>query len=145
MAVSTQTYKNHARLRPAYHYFVLPMLLINALLASRSLVQAPSLGTAWAFIVAFALLTLAFVARGMTLTVQDRVIRLEMRLRLREILPPDLKARIHELTPSQLVAMRFASDEEMPELMREVLAGKLASSKAIKTRVKNWQADYLRA
>ena len=145
MADSTQTYKNHASLRPAYHYFVLPVLLTNALLAIRSLVQAPSLDTTWAFIVAFALLTLAFVARVMALTVQDRVIRLEMRLRLRETLPPDLKARIYELTPRQLVAMRFASDQEMPELMREVLAGNLASPKAIKTRVKNWQADYLRA
>ena len=145
MADSTQTYKNHASLRPAYHYFVLPVLLTNALLAIRSLVQAPSLDTTWAFVVAFALLTLAFVARVMALTVQDRVIRLEMRLRLRETLPPDLKARIYELTPRQLVAMRFASDQEMPELMREVLAGNLASPKAIKTRVKNWQADYLRA
>jgi hypothetical protein len=145
MADSTQTYKNHARLRPAFHFFVLPVLLINLLAAVGTLVDVPSATTAWAATVAAALLVLAFAARGMALSVQDRVIRLEMRLRLREILPPDLKARILELTPRQLVAMRFASDEEMPELMREVLSGNLASSKAIKMRVKNWQADWLRA
>jgi hypothetical protein len=81
----------------------------------------------------------------MALTVQDRVIRLEMRLRLRELLSPDLRSRINDLTHRQLVAMRFASDEELPELAREVLEGKLATSNEIKQRVKSWQADWLRA
>ncbi len=92
---------------------------------------------------ASALLTLAFLARIMAVTVQDRVIRLEMRQRLKETLPPDLRNRINELTPQQLIALRFASDEEMPALVREVLAGNL-TQKAIKERVKNWQGDYLR-
>jgi hypothetical protein len=80
----------------------------------------------------------------MVLTVQDRVIRLEMRLRLHETLP-DLRNRVYELTPRRLVALRFANDAEMPELVREVLAGRLVQSKAIKSRVKDWQGDYLRA
>jgi len=77
--------------------------------------------------------------------VQDRVIRLEMRLKLRGLLPPDLQPRINELTPRQLVALRFASDAELPDLVREVLAGKLATSKEIKMRVRSWQSDWLRA
>jgi len=81
----------------------------------------------------------------MALTVQDRLIRLEMRLRLRQLLPPDLQPRINDLTHRQLVAMRFASDAELAELVREVLAGKLTTPKDIKLRVKNWQADWLRA
>ena len=93
---------------------------------------------------AAALLTLAFLARTMALTVQDRVIRLEMRHRLKDLLPADLRGRIDDLTPKQLVALRFASDEEMPALVRDVLAGSLATQKAIKERVKNWQGDYLR-
>jgi uncharacterized protein DUF6526 len=108
------------------------------------LVRAPSIGTSWGVLFAVGLLMLAFQSRVQPLTVQDRVIRLEMRLRLREILPPDLAARIYELTPRQLIAMRFASDAELPELTREVLAGNLPTTKAIKMRVKNWQADGLR-
>jgi hypothetical protein len=79
------------------------------------------------------------------LTVQDRLIRLEMRLRLREVLPADMHGRIRDLTHRQLVAMRFASDSELPQLTREVLDGKLATSKEIKMRVKEWQPDWLRA
>jgi hypothetical protein len=80
----------------------------------------------------------------MTLVVQDRVIRLEMRHRLKDVLPSDLRGRIADLTPRQLVALRFASDDEMPALVREVLAGSLPSPKAIKQSVKSWQGDYLR-
>lgn len=145
MPQTPQTLKNHTRLLPPFHFFVIPVLLINFLNTIQNVYLMPSSGTAWALVVAAALLTLAFLARIMAITVQDRVIRLEMRLRLHEALPADLRNRVHELTPRQLVALRFASDAEMPELVREVLAGNLASSKAIKGRVKNWQGDYLRA
>ena len=145
MAEQPQSYKNHARFLPAYHFFVIPVLLLNVINALRNLWYAPALNTGWAVIVAMALLTLGFLSRVMTLAVQDRVIRLEMQLRLRELLPPDLKGRIHELTRGQLVALRFASDAEMAVLVRDVLAGKLASQKEIKLRVKDWQADRLRA
>ena len=94
---------------------------------------------------ATSLLMLGLLSRVQVISVQDRVIRLEMRLRLRRLLPPDLQARIHELTPRQLIAMRFASDDEMTDLTREVLAGNLSTTRAIKTRVKNWQGDFLRA
>jgi len=80
----------------------------------------------------------------MPLAAQDRLIRLEMRMRLQQLLPPDLRVRINDLTPRQLVALRFAGDAEMPDLIREVLDGRLKSGKEIKTRIKDWQADWLR-
>jgi Family of unknown function (DUF6526) len=95
--------------------------------------------------VAVALLLLALFARLFALTVQDRVIRLEMRLRLTEILSADLRPRIPEFTARQLVSLRFASDAELPALARKVLDEKLSNGKAIKQLVKNWQGDYLRA
>jgi uncharacterized protein DUF6526 len=140
----TQTLQNHTRLLPPFHFFVLPVLLINTLYVAWTAVQAPSLATLWAVVVAAALLTLGLLARTMTLVVQDRVIRMEMRHRLKDMLPWDLHPRINDLTPRQLVALRFASDDEMPALVREVLAGNLPTPKAIKQSVKNWQGDYLR-
>jgi hypothetical protein len=145
MADRVQTYKNHPRLLPAFHFFVLPVLLLNVINELRRTWYDPSAGHVVAVVVAAALLTLALMARVMALTVQDRVIRLEMRMRLQQALPADLKARINDLTPRQLVALRFASDAEMAELVRDVLNGRLKTSKEIKLRVKNWEADWLRA
>lgn len=145
MARPVQSYKNHTRLLPPFHFFVVPVLLVNFLIAIWQVIRAPAVGTAWGLVLAAALLALGFVARGQAISVQDRVIRVEMRLRLQRLLPPDLQPRINDLTTRQLVALRFASDEELPDLVREVLAGNLPSQKSIKMRVKNWQADWLRA
>ena len=108
-------------------------------------VHAFSSGTVIGLLVAFALLVLAFTARIFALTVQDRVIRLEMRLRLQQVLPADLRARIPEFSTGQLVALRFASDAELPELARKVLQDNLTDRKAIKKLIRNWQPDFLRA
>jgi hypothetical protein len=139
-----QNYKNHTRLLPAFHLFVIPVLFLNFLNAIRHVWLLPTRSMAFQLVVAAALLTLGFLARTQALTVQDRIIRLEMRLRLKQVLPPDLQPRINDLTYQQLIALRFASDEELPELVREILSGQLQTSKAIKMRVKNWQADWLR-
>jgi hypothetical protein len=96
-------------------------------------------------VVAFGLLAGLFAARAMALRVQDRVIRLEVQARMRGCLPAELQSRINELTPPQMVALRFASDAELADLVRDVLAGKLANQKAIKLAIKDWQGDYLRA
>jgi hypothetical protein len=144
MADRIQNYKNHTRLLPAFHLFVIPVLFLNFLNAIRHVWLLPTRSMAFQLVVAAALLTLGFLARTQALTVQDRVIRLEMRLRLKQVLPPDLQPRINDLTYQQLIALRFASDEELPELVREILSGQLQTSKAIKMRVKNWQADWLR-
>jgi hypothetical protein len=141
----TQTYKNHARFFPLFHFFVAPVLLINFMNTIRHLYLAPSRSTGWAVVVAAALVALALAARLMAIKVQDRVIRLEMRLRMQQVLPADLCARCGDLAPEQLVALRFASDAELADLVREVLAGKLTTQKAIKQSVKSWTGDYLRA
>ena len=140
-----QTYRNHARIVPAFHVGVFVPFLANFIWAFYRLVQAFNGDTFMAFLVSIALLLLFFSVRVQVLTVQDRVIRLEMRLRLRGVLPPELHGQINTLTHKQLIALRFASDAELPALVREVLAGTLTSQKEIKTRVRDWQADHLRA
>ena len=145
MAERVQSYKKHTRLLPPFHFFVIPVLLVNLINSIRHVWQAQTQHYAFEMVVAAALLMLAFLSRVQAVTVQDRVIRLEMRLRLRGILPPDLQPNINDLTPRQLVALRFASDAEMAELVRDVLAGKLTTAKDIKMRVKSWQPDWLRA
>ena len=145
MADAVQSYQKHTRWLPGFHFFVLPVLLANLVNAGRHLWMDPTIHFAWELIVAAALLGVAFFSRAQAVTVQDRVIRLEMRLRLRGILPPDLQPSIETLTHRQLVALRFGSDAEMTELVRDVLAGKLSTSKDIKARIKNWQSDSLRA
>ena len=145
MAEPVQSYQKHARWLPGFHFFVIPVLLANVLVSAWRIWQAPTLGTMFGFVVAAALLTLGLLSRTQALTVQDRLIRLEMRLKLQQLLQPELRPRINDLTCRQLVALRFASDAELPDLIREVLAGKLTTSKEIKMRVKNWQSDWLRA
>jgi hypothetical protein len=145
MAQTVQTYQNHRRFLPAYHFFVMPVLLLHVLNAARHVWLTPSLSTAFALVVAAALLMLGLLARVMALTVQDRVIRLEVRQRLRELLPADLHGRIGDLTREQLVALRFAGDAEMADLVRQVLAGTLTKQNDIKLKIRNWQGDYLRA
>ena len=138
-----QTYKNHARIVPMFHIGVFGIFVLNFLWTASRL--GGGMGAAVNFLLAIGLLLLFFSVRAMVVRVQDRVIRLEMRLRLREMLPSELQARIPALTTDQLVALRFASDAEMPALVREVLAGTLTTRKDIKMRVKDWQGDYLRA
>jgi RsiW-degrading membrane proteinase PrsW (M82 family) len=145
MAQTPQTYKNHVRFFPLFHFFVAPVLLINFLNTIRHFYNRPARDTGWEMVVGLALVGLALAARLMALKVQDRVIRLEMRLRMNQLLPADLGARLNDLTPQQLIALRFASDAELAGLVREVLDGKLQTQKAIKERVQQWTGDYLRA
>lgn len=145
MAQPTQSYKNHTRFYPLFHFFVIPVLVLHFFNTIRHVWLAPNQSTLFAMVVASALIGLALSARMMALAVQDRLIRLEMQLRLRTVLPAGLQDSIAALTHKQLVALRFASDEEMPSLIGEVLAGKLPTQRAIKQRIQQWQADHLRA
>ncbi len=140
-----QTYANHARTVTGYHRIAFPILGIYAIWAINRAVTAFSTDTAMTALMSVGLLLVTFYARSFALRVQDRVIRLEMRMRLREILPPNLHARIAELTPAQLVALRFASDAELPALCTKVLDERILKGKAIKLLIQNWQGDYLRA
>ena len=145
MSKEAQNFKNHAKFVPAFHAFVLPVLLLNIVWAIYRVRYGFSFDWVVHVLVAIALMALAFEARLFALRVQDRVIRLEERLRLTQILPGDLKARLGEFSVDDLVGLRFASDEEAPDLARRILDGKLKGRKAIKREVKNWRADHLRA
>lgn len=139
-----QNFANHRRIVPLYHVGIFGILAINLIWRLVQLVRWPSWPALLELAVAVALLGLSFYVRIFALTVQDRIIRLEMRLRLKEILPADLKGRINELTRDQFVALRFASDAEMPDLMREVLTNNIGNRDEIKRRIKTWVPDDLR-
>ncbi len=141
----TQSFENHARILPAYHYVAFPLFALNFFYMLYQVVTRFSWANLVGFGLSIALILLFFIARVMALTVQDRVIRLEERLRMRAILPADLQPRIDEFTVKQLVALRFASDQELPALARTVLDGKLADQKAIKKMITSWRADHQRA
>jgi len=139
-----QNYANHRRFVPGYHFVLFGVLLVNLLWSAWRAVHAFSFESAWSVVMALAVLAIYWYMRIFALTVQDRVIRLEMRLRLKELLPAELRGRILELTPSQLIGLRFASDAELPELVREVLTGNIREREEIKRKVRDWQADNLR-
>ena len=146
MAQATpQSFANHTRIVPAYHMGAFGPLAINFLWSGYRVVSNFSADAVVALLVAVALLLIFFHARIFALTVQDRVIRLEMRLRLEKLLPADLQPRISEFTVSQLVALRFASDEELPALARKALTENITDRKAIKQMIRKWNPDYLRA
>jgi uncharacterized membrane protein (DUF485 family) len=141
-----QNYSNHVRWVPLFHFFVLPVLLANFF---TSVFRWRFLGFSWGWLIgmltALALFILALFARTFALKVQDRVIRIEERQRCARLLPAELKSRMEEITPGQFVALRFASDDELPGLINKVLTDKISDTKTIKQMVKNWRADYLRA
>jgi hypothetical protein len=144
--MAEQSYANHTKWVPLFHWFVLPMLLINF---GRSIYWLIKSGLSWngvmGLLMALALFLLAVFARTFAMKVQDRVIRLEERLRCERLLPQELKARIEEITPEQFVALRFASDGELPGLVNKVLTDKIRDRKTIKKMVKHWRADHARA
>lgn len=144
MADPSQSFQNHAKYVPPFHYFVIPLLLLNLGWAARNAMQDPGAGTIIALTTALALFVLAFLTRIFALRVQDRVIRLEMRLRLREALPASLHSRIMEFTPGQLIALRFASDNELAALAETVLRDRITDKKTIKSMIKVWNPDHLR-
>lgn len=140
-----QNFTNHARIVPIYHYGVFLPLLVSFLWLAYRLYQAPSIDAAIALMVAFTLMLMAVSLRSQLLTVQDRVIRLEMQLRLRALMGGDQIPLIERLGVKQLVALRFASDAELPSLVTDVATGKVTLPKEIKQRIADWQADHLRA
>ena len=139
-----QTFENHVRMLPAYHYVAIPLIALNFFVTLYQAVVHFSWANLMAFGLAVALVLLSLLVRVMAITVQDRVIRLEETLRMRALLPADLQPRIGEFSVKQLVALRFAGDDELPDLARKVLEEKIVDQKAIKQAVRHWRADYLR-
>jgi len=141
-----QNFGNHGKMVPVFHFFAVPVFVTNFFWSLYRLWQSGfSFAGLFGVILAAALVVLVFEARLFALAVQDRVIRLEERLRYERLLPADLQARSGELSIGQIVSLRFAGDAELPVLLRKVLDEKLNERKAIKQLVKNWRPDYLRA
>jgi hypothetical protein len=141
-----QSFATHARYVPGYHFILSFILLVNLGYAVihawrfAGTFQAPVY-----LLLSIGLVLMYWYTRLFAVTVQDRVIRLEETLRMERLLPPDLKGRIGELTRGQFVALRFASDAELPALVRKVLDERIVDQKAIKALVKDWRPDHLRA
>ncbi len=135
-----QTYANHRRTDPVFHFFIVPVLLANVIYRLVLLVRYSRAVTAWSFVVAVALLLVPMVARIYALRVQDRVIRMEERIRIAAVASPETLARIDELTESQYVALRFAPFAELAQLAQRALVEKL-TAKQIKQAIVNWRPD----
>lgn len=144
MADTTQTYANHTRWHPPFHFFVLPVMLINFVWSIVDCVKNPGFNQAWWIVVSAALVGLTFFTRTNALKAQDRIIRLEERLRYQQLLPAELAQQAGALAAGQIIALRFASDEELAGLVREVLGGRLTKSAEIKKAIKSWRADTFR-
>ena len=140
---NVQNYGNHRRFLAPWHFVVIPILALNFLLGLRTMIGAPSLATAWSAVVALAILAGVVLSRVMPLRVQDRVIRLEEMLRLERLLPGRYP-EFERLTVSQLLALRFASDAEVPHTVDRILAGEISTRDEIKRAVQHWRADHLR-
>jgi hypothetical protein len=146
--MAEQNLANHRKFVPGYHYAAVGILVLNFFWALYRLIRPlpgePFFDRLLAVAVALALGLVLFYARVFPLQAQDRVIRLEETLRMERLLPPDLKPRIGELRRGQIIALRFASDEELPELVRSVLDEGIKNPNEIKQKIRNWRADHFR-
>jgi hypothetical protein len=144
MATIPQSLANHTRWHAPFHFFVLPVILINVIWSVVLFVKAPGLNSGWWIVLSLALLILTFMVRLNPLKAQDRIIRLEERLRYQQVLSPALLAQTSALEPGQIIALRFAADDELEELVSAVLTGKLTKSIEIKRAIKHWRGDTFR-
>ncbi len=145
MPAKPQTYANHRRIFPIYHFFALPILTANVVVAIADFLDAPSWHAGWWVLVSMALAAGLLASRASALIVQNRLVGLEMRLRLTAILPNELRPRIGDLTLRQIIGLRFASDGEMADLVRRCIAGELATADDVKRQIREWRPDIVRA
>ena len=142
-AVSSQNFSDHTRWDPLFHFFVLPVFFITLIAVIVHVFRRPSIHSAWMIVVMLAAIIAIFKIRMYSLKVQDRVIRLEERLRLASLVDPTLRPHLNEITESQLVALRFASDGELPALAARALNEKLSKAD-IKKAIQQWRPDHWR-
>ena len=140
----TQSYANHARMVPGFHYVTGGLTLLFVGWTIWNAMTSRTLAAHFEMLGAFALLGNYWYTRTFPLGVQDRVIRLEEQLRLATLLPDELRTRIPELGKRQLIALRFAGDAEVPELVRWVLANNVTEAKLIKQKIRTWRPDFTR-
>ena len=147
MSASTkqQSAASHARFVPGFHFVAGLMAIAYTLWTMYHLYKTPRPGTLFPVLGAMALMLVFWYTRQFPLAVQDRLIRLEERLRLARLMPPDMQAQCDQMSADQLIALRFASDAELPELAKKVMADNLHDRKAIKGMVREWRPDHMRA
>lgn len=141
----TQNYQNHTRWFPLFHFVITPLLLFNLIWQALRLFHDPEWNHAENVLMAIVFFLIALAARTQVLIVQNRVIRLEESLRYHKLLPSDLAFKAEQLPTNIKVALRFASDDELPELVHRAVNGEFNNTKEIKLAVKNWRGDHLRA
>ncbi|MDM7924248.1 MAG: DUF6526 family protein [Pyrinomonadaceae bacterium] len=142
--MQTQNYSNHVRWFPLFHFVVSPLLFVLLIWNAVRLYQVPSWDAAMNLVFVFTVILVALAARMQALKAQDRVIRLEERLRYAALLSPELAAKASELPLSRVIALRFASDSELESLIAKVINKELATPKDIKLAIKDWRGDFVR-
>lgn len=140
---SPQSLRNHVRFDPSFHAVLFSVLIANLVVAIVYVVRHPHFYTAWLLLLSIVAFIPFFKLRLYPLRVQDRVIRLEERLRLQALAPAEWHTQIYRLTEDQLIGLRFAADEEVVELAKQALEERL-SRKQIKERIKEWRPDEWR-
>lgn len=143
MSEQAQSLKNHGRLDPPYHFVLSLILLVNLIVAIVNIIRHPSFDAVWLIVLSVAAILFWIRLRTYPLKVQDRVIRLEERLRLQALAPAEWHAQLFRLTEDQLIALRFAGDDEVVALAKQALEEHL-NRKQIKERIKSWRSDYWR-
>jgi len=138
-----QSLKSHGRFDPPYHFFLTFITIASIVIAIIFAVHHPSFYSIWFVVLSVAALVALFLMRSYPLKVQDRVIRLEERLRLQALAPAEWRPQIYRLTEDQLIGLRFAADDEVVELAKQALEHNL-SRKQIKERINSWRADTWR-
>ena len=141
----TQTYQTHRQWVPLWHFVALPIAMANLVIQFMALRNGMTFASIWGAVFAIGFAAAAYLARQQAIVVQNRLIRLEERLRMRDALPEGTRGRIGELTTSQLIGLRFAPDAELAGLVERCLGGQLANAEAVKKEIKGWRADTLRA
>jgi len=146
MPAPPQNLKNHTRLDPPFHFFILGMLMANLILSAYITVRdwpIHSRSHLWWIAMSITFLMWGLKTRFYPLRVQDRLIRLEERLRFAALLSAADLEKTNSLTTPQLIALRFASDAELPRLVHRTLAENL-TPKQIKQSIEAWRPDYAR-
>lgn len=135
-----QNLKNHARFDPAYHFLLFGLYLANLIYAGFHLYRQPSLSSGWYLVLSLLIIVPILKLRTYPLKVQDRVIRLEERLRLQALAPQEWRTQLYRLSEDQLIALRFAADDEVVALAKQALEQNL-NRKQIKERIGSWRPD----
>ena len=143
--MTQQNYANHRRMYPLYHFVAFPMLAVFFFYSATGFARNPSMAGAIQTLFALGVVLLAFAARTMVLSVQNRIIRLEMQLRMARLLPAELADRAGDLPVATLIALRFAPDGELPGLTERALAGEFPRANDLKKAIQDWKGDHLRA